>query len=81
MELAWSWRGPVQALVRVAFCAGVVPGGKVGAMPGSMEFQVLGPVRVLDHGEPIDIGGPKPRTVLALVAARAGEVVSLDMLV
>lgn len=45
------------------------------------EFQVLGPIQVLEDGEPIDIGGPKPRTLVALLTARAGQTVSSDTLI
>ena len=45
------------------------------------EFQVLGPVQVLEDGEPINIGGPKPRTLVALLVARAGESISSDFLI
>ena len=45
------------------------------------ECQVLGPVQVRHDGETVDIGGPKPRTLIALLAARAGEAVSTDSLI
>jgi DNA-binding SARP family transcriptional activator len=45
------------------------------------EFHVLGPIQVVDRGEPIDIGGPKPRTLVALLVARAGETASSDALI
>ncbi|KOX12899.1 SARP family transcriptional regulator [Saccharothrix sp. NRRL B-16348] len=46
-----------------------------------MEFRVLGPVRVRAGGGPVEVGGPKPRTLLALLAVNAGRVVSLEKLV
>jgi DNA-binding SARP family transcriptional activator/WD40 repeat protein len=46
----------------------------------SMKFGVLGPVRIENKGRHLSPGGPKQRTVLALLIARAGEVVSTDAL-
>ncbi|MEU4767041.1 BTAD domain-containing putative transcriptional regulator [Actinosynnema sp. NPDC023794] len=46
-----------------------------------MEFRVLGPVRARTGGGPVEVGGPKPRTLLALLAINAGRVVSLERLV
>lgn len=45
-----------------------------------MEFMVLGPLRVEDAGNLVPLGGPKQRTVLALLVASAGKVVSMDSL-
>lgn len=47
----------------------------------SMEFQVLGPLEVRDAGRRLDLGGPKQRTVLALLLANAGLPVSTDRLI
>ncbi|MGH8902551.1 MAG: AfsR/SARP family transcriptional regulator [Egibacteraceae bacterium] len=46
-----------------------------------MEFRILGPLEVLLNGEPVDLGGIKPRTVLAMLLLRRGRVVSKDKLV
>ncbi|MDU0292351.1 AfsR/SARP family transcriptional regulator [Saccharothrix longispora] len=46
-----------------------------------MEFRVLGPVEAHVGGSPVAVGGPKPKTLLALLAIHAGRVVSLDQLV
>ncbi|WP_171074762.1 AfsR/SARP family transcriptional regulator [Nonomuraea basaltis] len=47
-----------------------------------MEFQVLGPLLVTDNGEPVYVRtGHKPRLLLALLLARAGQSVSTDSLV
>ena len=43
--------------------------------------RVLGPVGVLQDGEEVALGGPKQRTVLALLATRAREVVPVDALI
>ncbi|WP_199441998.1 AfsR/SARP family transcriptional regulator [Umezawaea beigongshangensis] len=46
-----------------------------------MEFRVLGPVEVAVEGGPIPVGGPKPRTLLALLAVQAGRVVPAEQLI
>jgi DNA-binding SARP family transcriptional activator len=43
-----------------------------------VDLLVLGPVEVWNHGEPVPIGGPKQRAILALLAAEVGHPVSLD---
>ena len=45
------------------------------------DFRVLGPLEVSDGDGVLDIGGPKPRAVVALLVAAAGEVVSADVLI
>ncbi|MGW6444922.1 AfsR/SARP family transcriptional regulator [Lentzea sp. NPDC055074] len=42
---------------------------------------MLGPVEALETGEPVPLGGPKPRTLLALLAVQASRVVPLERLV
>ena len=46
-----------------------------------MEFHVLGPVEVVVAGNAVGLGGPKPRTLLALLAVHAGHVVPLEQLI
>jgi class 3 adenylate cyclase/DNA-binding SARP family transcriptional activator len=46
-----------------------------------MEFRVLGPLEVLEEGQALDIGGLKPRALLALLLLKANQVVSSDRLV
>ena len=46
-----------------------------------MEFNVLGPVTVVDGADSLDIGGPKQRAVLAMLIAHAGRPVSADAMV
>jgi DNA-binding SARP family transcriptional activator/tetratricopeptide (TPR) repeat protein len=41
---------------------------------GRPEFRVLGPFEVRVHGRPLDVGGPRIRTLLALLIANAGRV-------
>ena len=46
-----------------------------------MEFRVLGPMEVLVGGRPAELTARRPRTVLAALLLRAGEVVPADALV
>jgi WD40 repeat protein/DNA-binding SARP family transcriptional activator len=48
---------------------------------GSFEFRILGPLEVLLAAEPIRIGGPKQRALLALLLLSANRVVSRDRLI
>src|ERR1041385_3188551 len=51
------------------------------AAPDNRRFQLLGPLRAAVDGEEVPIVGRKPRTLLALLLLRAGEVVSRDELI
>ncbi|WP_406673955.1 BTAD domain-containing putative transcriptional regulator [Nonomuraea sp. N2-4H] len=47
-----------------------------------MQFRVLGPLDVrTDAGEPVSVGGPRPRALLALLLLDAGRLVSLERLI
>ena len=46
-----------------------------------MEFRVLGPLEVVEHGSPLPLGGARQRALLALLLTRANEVVSTDRLI
>jgi WD40 repeat protein/DNA-binding SARP family transcriptional activator len=46
-----------------------------------LEFRILGPLAVLADGEPVSIGGPKQRALLALLLLSSNRVVSRDRLV
>jgi DNA-binding SARP family transcriptional activator len=46
-----------------------------------MEFQILGPLEVVDGGRALPLGGSRQRTLLALLLTRANEVVSADRLI
>ncbi|MEH3140447.1 MAG: BTAD domain-containing putative transcriptional regulator [Mycobacterium kyogaense] len=46
-----------------------------------MQYRLLGPLEVADGNTPVDIGPPKQRVVLAMLALAAGRVVSVDRLV
>ncbi|HEY3576498.1 MAG TPA: BTAD domain-containing putative transcriptional regulator, partial [Gaiellaceae bacterium] len=45
-----------------------------------VEFAILGPLEARADGEPIPLGGPKQRALLAMLLLEAGRVVSLDRL-
>ena len=45
-----------------------------------MEFRVLGPLEVIDDGEPVPLGGAKQRALLAVLLLHANTVVSRDRL-
>ncbi len=47
----------------------------------SLEFRLLGPFEVSNHGLPLDVGTGKQRALLALLLLRAQEVVSTDHLI
>jgi DNA-binding SARP family transcriptional activator len=46
-----------------------------------MEFRILGPLEVWDHGSEVPLGGPKPRALLAVLLLHPNEVVSADRLI
>jgi DNA-binding SARP family transcriptional activator len=45
-----------------------------------VQLAVLGPVEVCRDGEPLDVGGPKPRALLAALALAEGRAVPVDSL-
>jgi DNA-binding SARP family transcriptional activator/WD40 repeat protein/serine/threonine protein kinase len=46
-----------------------------------MELRVLGPVEVVARGDPVPLGGPKQRTVLAVLVQAVGRRVGVDALI
>jgi YVTN family beta-propeller protein len=46
-----------------------------------MEFRILGPLEVLDGERPVQLGGPRQRSLLAILALHANEIVSRDRLI
>lgn len=46
-----------------------------------MEFRILGPLEVLREGEPLSLGGPRDRALLAMLVSHSGEAVSADRLI
>ncbi len=55
--------------------------GQSAAYGSTVEFRVLGPVEALHGGVPLALGGPKQRSVLALLVASAGRPVSVGALI
>ena len=48
----------------------------------AVQFGILGPLEVRSaSGEPVAVGGPRPRALLALLALNAGRVVALEQLI
>jgi predicted ATPase/DNA-binding SARP family transcriptional activator len=48
---------------------------------GHLELRVLGPLEAVHNGEPLVLGGPKPRAVLGVLLLRPRHVVRTDALV
>jgi DNA-binding SARP family transcriptional activator len=46
-----------------------------------VDFRILGPLEVVEHGRALPLGGARQRTLLALLLTRANEVVSADRLI
>ena len=55
--------------------------GASGAGTPQLEVRLLGPIEADRGGEPVTLGGPKPRALLAMLALDPGRVVSVDGLV
>ena len=55
--------------------------GTGGAGTPELEVRLLGPIEVERGGEPVALGGQKPRALLAVLALEPGRVVSVDRLV
>jgi len=47
----------------------------------AMHFMVLGPLQIMENGEPIVLGGHRQRSVLALLTVDVGMVVPIDRIV
>ena len=43
-----------------------------------MEFRVLGPLEAMDNGQPVDLGPPQQRALLALLLVHANRVMTTD---
>ncbi len=46
-----------------------------------LQIRLLGPLEVVRDGQAVNVGGRKPRVVLALLALQAGRVVAVDALI
>ena len=53
----------------------------MGENPGAVEIRLLGPLEVTANGRALELGGGRQRALLAVLALRAGQVVSTDVLV
>src|SRR5262249_43188624 len=73
---------------------GRVPDGRLAVSPfrnlanafqrglmGAVDFATLGPLAVTDGGQPVALGGPKQRALLAILLLHANESVSRDRLI
>jgi len=47
----------------------------------TVQFRTLGPIELLASGQPVPLGGPKQRTLLALLLLAEGRAVSADRLI
>ena len=56
-------------------------GGSMRHARGVVEFRVLGTLEVRADGEPIPLGPPKQRAVLAILLLQAGQIVPTDRLI
>ncbi len=56
-------------------------GGRSSVFPGVLDFRILGPLEVVEHGRVLALGGPRQRALLAILLLRRGEVVSSDRLI
>ena len=54
---------------------------KIEGVTGGFEFRLLGPLEVRSDGEPLQLGGPKERALLASLLIDAGHAVSTDRLI
>ena len=61
--------------------SGLVTPSETSYRASDLKLRVLGPLEVLSNGVDVRLGGPKQRTVLALLAADVGKSVSIDTLV
>ena len=56
-------------------------GERCGAVIPAVRYRVLGPLEVIGPDGPVDVGGAKPRALVALLFAEAGRVVSVDRII
>jgi WD40 repeat protein/DNA-binding SARP family transcriptional activator len=67
--------------VRLRSPTGLGAPGDASYRPSNVNVRVLGPVEVLSDGVVVRLGGPKQRTVLALLAVEVGTPVSVETLI
>ena len=74
-------KASANARSKVAILASETP-VRVGRLPQMADVRVLGPVEVVDDaGQVLEIGGTRPRAVLALLAVRSPESVTVDEII
>src|SRR3954449_7255955 len=74
-----TWRTESSGASRGAACKRSASAlARLEAVTSGLELRVLGAIEVVRAGEPVPIGGPKPRLALALLAAHRGSVISTD---
>jgi DNA-binding SARP family transcriptional activator len=61
--------------------AGEQPPQTTGAPRPMVELRALGPIEAVVGGEPVDLGAPKQRALLALLVSRVGQPVPVDVIV
>ena len=57
-----------------------MPGGEVAYPPAAVRVELLGPLRLVVDGAPVEVPGPKRRAVLTLLAMAEGRPVTVDRL-
>ena len=86
--LGWSWSLPLSESPSPMLwehgsdrvCWARVARGPI-ARERTIEFKLLGPLEVVADGEPVSLGPPQQRALLALLLLNANEVVSRDWLI
>ncbi|MGH3165233.1 MAG: BTAD domain-containing putative transcriptional regulator [Trebonia sp.] len=71
------WFTPVPGSSRWAQSQSLERPGSPQTVP---EFRVLGPIEAAIAGQPVDLGAPKQRALLALLLSRAGQQVAVDLI-
>jgi DNA-binding SARP family transcriptional activator len=55
--------------------------GETTRTSGALEFRLLGPLELTEHGRSLELGGVKQRSLLAILLLHANQVVSTDRLI
>jgi YVTN family beta-propeller protein len=56
-------------------------GSVVVGLTSLIDFRILGPLEIVEHGRPVVVGAPKVRALLVVLLLHRGEVVSTDRLI
>jgi DNA-binding SARP family transcriptional activator/WD40 repeat protein len=77
-----AWFGAMAGLSTMdSFSSAARTAERSSAYSPGVRVRVLGPVEVVVEGQQVPLGGPKQRTVLALLAAERGRPLSVDSLI